>query len=305
MNYYIVMQGHTYLEEKEAGIIWSPQKDKSGKVPHSWNRMKEVLKGDCVFHYVRGELVAVSIAQSNYYEASKPGEMQSYLQWENAGYLVDLEYHELDIPLNIKANFDAILPLLPLKYSPFQQDGNGNQGYLYPCNETLAIKLLELISDLNIYEENQEQLEFAIGSVVSRDSNKLVPILVETDAEAKVKIRKGQQKYKEALAPLWNHQCALCGIDLPAMLRASHSKPWKDSTNEERLDAFNGLLLCCNHDALYDKGYIAFDGTGKIHISERIDKLDYVKYGIHPKMRVNRYEENKKYFKWHKKNVFI
>ncbi|WP_255504961.1 hypothetical protein [Lysinibacillus sphaericus] len=63
-------------------------------------------------------------------------------------------------------------------------------------------KLLELISDLNIYEENQEQLEFAIGSVVSRESNKLVPILVETDAEAKVKIRKVQQKYKEALASI-------------------------------------------------------------------------------------------------------
>ncbi|MFJ3388679.1 HNH endonuclease [Lysinibacillus sp. NPDC086135] len=174
------------------------------------------------------------------------------------------------------------------------------QGYLYPCNETLAIKLLELISDLNIYVENQEQLEFANGSVVSRESNKLVPILVETDAEAKVKIRKGQQKYKEALAPLWNHQCALCG----AMLRVSHSKPWKDSTNEERLDAFNALLLCCNHDALYDKGYIAFDGTGKIHISERIDELDYVNYGIHPEMRVNRYEEIRSIFSGIRKTCF-
>lgn len=77
-----------------------------------------------------------------------------------------------------------------------------------------------------------------------------------------MKIRKGQQKYKEALAPLWNHQCALCGIDLPAMLRASHSKPWKDSTNEERLVVFNGLLLCCNLDALYEKAILAFDGTG-------------------------------------------
>ncbi|WP_255504960.1 HNH endonuclease [Lysinibacillus sphaericus] len=40
------------------------------------------------------------------------------------------------------------------------------------------------------------------------------------------------------------------------MLRVSHFKPWKDSTNEERLDAFNALLLCCNHDALYDKGLL-------------------------------------------------
>ena len=95
-------------------------------------------------------------------------------------------------------------------------------------------------------------------------------MLAETEAEAKIKIRLGQQKYKRELAPLWNHQCALCGIELPALLRASHSKPWKDSTDCERIDPFNGLLLCCNHDALYDQGYISFDGQGRLHISTSI-----------------------------------
>ncbi|MEK4029672.1 MULTISPECIES: HNH endonuclease [Bacillaceae] len=304
MNSFIVMQGHTYQEEKEQGIIWSPQKDKGGNTPHSWLRMTEVKEGDRVFHYVKGEIVAISVASSNCQEATKPVAMQSFEQWGENGYLVPLHYHELEVPLNIRTSFDALRPLLPLKYSPFQQDGNGNQGYLYPCNEELAIKLLELISDLNIYEVELEQLELAMGIVRQTERNTIVPMIAETEAEAKAKIRLGQQKFKRELLPLWEHKCALCGIELPALLRASHSKPWKDSTDIERLDPFNGVLLCCNHDALYDKGYIAFDGRGRLHISPQIPEIDYDNYRLHPKMKIARYEENKPYFRWHKKNVF-
>lgn len=299
MNFYIVMQGRTYEEAKEKQVVWCSIFDSSGQTPHSWDRMKEVKKGDAIFHCVKGEIVAISIAQEDCYKGINPLNDSMAV-----GNLFSSIYEELHVPLNIKAYFDEIQPLLPIKYSPFQLNGDGNQGYLYPCNEMLAIKLLELISDTNIYEENEEQLEFAIGMIAQKDRNTLAPVLIETEAEAKVKIRKGQQKFKKQLAPLWDHQCALCGISLPELLRASHSKPWKDATDEERVDCYNGILLCCNHDALYDRGYIAFDGTGKIHISPKIDRIDYVKYGIHEKMRVHRVEENKKYFKWHKRNMF-
>ncbi|MEB8597662.1 hypothetical protein P4I03_31880 [Bacillus cereus] len=33
MNHFIVMQGHTYQEEKGLEIIWSPKKDRGGNVP--------------------------------------------------------------------------------------------------------------------------------------------------------------------------------------------------------------------------------------------------------------------------------
>ncbi len=38
MNHFIVMQGHTYQEEKGLEIIWSPKKDRGGNVPHSWKK---------------------------------------------------------------------------------------------------------------------------------------------------------------------------------------------------------------------------------------------------------------------------
>lgn len=304
MNNYIVMQGHTYHEEKELGIIWSPQQDKGGSVPHSWHRMKEVRKGDRIFHYVKGFIVAISIATGDFKTAPKPSILQNHSKWNDEGYIVKLDYHELDAALNLKANLSEILPLLPIKYSPFQQNGDGNQGYLYPCNEELAITLLELISELNIYQVNQEQLELSIDNVRRTERNTLIPVIAETESEMKTKVRIGQQKFRKALMPLWNFKCALCSIDLPELLRASHSKPWKDSTNEERLNPYNGILLCSNHDALYDKGYIAFDGQGRLHISSLIEPENYLKYGLMQRTKIDIQPENKPFFKWHKKFIF-
>jgi hypothetical protein len=298
------MQGHTYQEEKELGIIWSPQQDKGGKVQHSWQRMKEIQKGDRIFHYVKGLLVAISVAKDNYKNAPKPSIMQNHGKWNDEGYLVNLEYHELDVPLKVRDSFNEILPFLPIKYSAFQQNADGNQGYSYPCNEELAIKLLDLISELNIYQVDQEQLELSIDNVRRTERNTLVPVIAETESEVKTKIRLGQQKFRKSLMPLWDNKCALCNINLPELLRASHSKPWKDSTNVERLNPYNGVLLCCNHDALYDKGLIAFDGQGRLHISSVICNKDYLKYGLLPNAKIQIYSENKHYFKWHKRNIF-
>ncbi|MBT2736215.1 HNH endonuclease [Bacillus sp. ISL-7] len=304
MNNFIVMQGHTYQEEKDLGIIWSPQQDKGGNVPHSWQRMTEVKEGDRVFHYVKGNVVAISIARDGCKTASKPSIMQSHSRWNDEGYLVNLKYHELEIPVNVREKFDEILPLLPIKYSPFQQDAGGNQGYLYPCNEELAIKLVELLSVLNIYQINDEQLELSIDDVRRTENNSLITVIAETESEAKTKIRLGQQKFRKDLFPLWEGKCALCNINLSELLRASHSKPWKDSTNVERLDPYNGVLLCCNHDALYDKGLITFDGQGRLHISSVICEEDYSMYGLERTAKIQIRSENKVYFKWHKKNIF-
>ncbi|WP_438317434.1 HNH endonuclease [Sporosarcina sp. FA9] len=304
MQSYIVMQGRTYDEEKELGVLWSLQRDSIDNVHHFWERMKEVNEGDRIFHYVKGDIVAISVAKSGYREEQKPTNI-SLPGSENAkGYLVEVEYHELDKPLTVEDSFDEILPLLPIKYSAFQENANGNQGYLFPCNEELSIKLVELIADLNIYEIDEQQLEFVMGTVQKMEHDFLIPILAETESETKTKLRLGHQRFRNELLPLWNDQCALCKVELPELLQASYAKPWKDCTTKERINPNNGILLCRNHDALYQNGFIAFDGTGKIHISSRIPEEDYEKYGLAKRMTVNRTEKNKPFLKWHKKHMF-
>lgn len=294
MNHYIVMQGLTYEEDKAAGGIWSSKLDRGGKTPHSWERVIEVEENDRIFHCVKGKIIAISVALS---DGEKVGDIEE-------GFSVRLQYYELEKPLVIKQYFDDLRQYMPVKYAPFKQNGDGNQGYLYPCNEELALKLLHIISDTNIYQVEEEQLELAIGTIIQKEHNMLIPVITETEAYLRREIRVANERFKKIVAPQWNNKCALCGIELPELLRASHAKPWRECTEKERLDPYNGLLLCRNHDALYKQGFITFNGTGLIVISERIPKMNYAMYDLHNKMKVLREEENKPYFRWHRKYLF-
>ena len=61
-----------------------------------------------------------------------------------------------------------------------------------------------------------------------------------------------------------------CKMGLGSMLSnkdfliASHIKPWSKCKSNQKLDVNNGLLLCPNHDRLFDEGWISFDEIGKI-----------------------------------------
>ncbi len=66
-----------------------------------------------------------------------------------------------------------------------------------------------------------------------------------TEAERLVVQRIGQDIFREGLMAYWAGRCPLTGITEPALLRASHIKPWaRCETDTERLDVHNGLLLC-------------------------------------------------------------
>lgn len=96
----------------------------------------------------------------------------------------------------------------------------------------------------------------------------------------------------------------LCGVSDERFLVASHIKPWSQSDNQERLDVNNGLLLCLNHDALFDKGYISFNGDGMIMIPGSLDGMTKVFLDINENMKINMNERQQQYMKWHRENIF-
>lgn len=88
----------------------------------------------------------------------------------------------------------------------------------------------------------------------------------KTEREAIVKARVGQGLFRQRLIEHWGG-CSISKFGMYDCLIASHIKPWRNSTNEERLSVYNGLLLLPNYDKLFDKGYISFDKKGKIIFS--------------------------------------
>ena len=62
--------------------------------------------------------------------------------------------------------------------------------------------------------------------------------------------------------------CRLTGVSEPRHLIASHMKPWAASSNAERLDGANGLLLSPHVDHLFDRGLITFRANGSVQASQ-------------------------------------
>lgn len=87
--------------------------------------------------------------------------------------------------------------------------------------------------------------------------------LGDTEVERIVKERVGQSYFRRALMDYWDGRCPLTGIAEEAMLRASHIIPWaKCTTDQDRLDVFNGLLLAAHWDAAFDRGLVSFSDDG-------------------------------------------
>lgn len=77
--------------------------------------------------------------------------------------------------------------------------------------------------------------------------------------------------FKDCLFNEFHHSCCICQAALPHMLIASHIKPFRDCGYLiEAMDSNNGLLLCRNHDYLFDQGYISFDEQGRLLICDEL-----------------------------------
>lgn len=93
-----------------------------------------------------------------------------------------------------------------------------------------------------------------------------------TEAERLAVQRVGQGLFRDALLQYWRGRCCMTGLAVPELLRASHIKPWAAcSSDEERLDVFNGLLLAPHLDALFDQGWITVTADGQVIVAEALD----------------------------------
>ena len=145
---------------------------------------------------------------------------------------------------------------------------------------------------------------FHTAATLPPDPNAVLP--ERTVRIATVRARLGQHRYKVSQAEMWGNACAVTGITEPALLRASHAKPWADATDSERLDPANGLPLAVHLDALFDVGLISFDSDGSMMISPKLEPEAIALYGLSEKMRLRNAPTAKqeKYLQYHRRNVF-
>lgn len=322
MRYWWVNQNQTYRHEVAGGYLWSPKRKANGGINPFYESMREVGPGDIVLSFADTRIAAIGIAQSHCYECPKPAEFGSAgMNWNTIGWKVEVRFTELKNRIR-PADFMAVIrPRLPGRYSPLLADGRGSQSvYLTEISRPLFDTLGDLIGPevRHTYRvaENSADME-SLGDIPSRDlstwedyvrdSVALDATLQETEREAVIQARRGQGVFRQRVSMVERH-CRVTGVSNHEHLRASHCKPWRDSTNVERLDGENGLLLTPSIDHLFDRGFIGFEGNGTLRISPVAHVPSLLKMGVRTDGRVNVgvfSEGQRRYLEWHQEFVFL
>jgi putative restriction endonuclease len=90
-----------------------------------------------------------------------------------------------------------------------------------------------------------------------------------TEIVATVKVRRGQEYFRQAVINNFGGRCGVCGLGVRELLIASHILPW-GAHADQRLNVRNGLSLSRLHDAAFDRGLIAFDDDLRLLLSPQL-----------------------------------
>jgi HNH endonuclease len=294
MRYWWVNQNQTFRQEIAGGYLWSPKRSANGARNPFYESMREVSPGDLVFSFVDTRVAALGIAKSYCWECPKPTEFGPVGQnWEDIGWRVNVSFSQLLNQIRPKDHMAVLRPILPNRYSPLQPNGNGLQGiYLTELSRDFAEVLGGLIGQeaRSLFGADEGGVVIENGKVVTGDDLDLWEhrleqdvetdtSLRETDREAIVRARRGQGIFKQRVMRI-EARCRITGVENPNYLLASHCKPWRDSSNEERLNGENGLLLTASIDHLFDRGFIGFEDSGDLIISPVAHKPSLRKMGV-------------------------
>lgn len=319
MNFWWVNQKQTYRHEVPGGYMWSPKLDQSGNRNHSYDLMRRVRPGDIVFSYANALLKAVGVVESYCYEFPKPDEFGSVGDyWSRVGWRIDVKFTEFSSPVRTMDHIGALAPFLADKHAPLQQKtGRANQAYLFSISEEFALALshlldrwvVDLVSGNYVLDvgadrswENLERWEDRVEQNILSD-----PSIVETVRETLVLARRGQGAFRERLFSV-EKRCRITRVDNPKHLVASHTKPWRDCSNEERLDPENGFMLTPTVDHLFDKGFISFEDNGSLIVSPvaHKDSLRKMNVPVQGEFNVGSFSSGQKAFlDWHRNNLLL
>jgi hypothetical protein len=207
--------------------------------------------------------------------------------------------------------------LIGMKHSTLGPDGNGRQAvYLAAISDVLASSIRRAVgieaAPLQAEERgNSTNIEIDLPGVEEwerierqRIESAAIP---ETDRLALIRARLGQGRFKENVSRI-EICCRLTRVSNPVHLIASHIKPWRESSNEERLAAGNGLLLTPSIDHLFDRGFISFEDTGQTLISPVADPDSLRRMGVTVETppRVGGFNSDQRYFlQHHRSSIFL
>lgn len=273
-RYFWVNQGGTHSDEVSAGCLWAPQRDATGSKLLHWESMTRVQPGDIIFAYANNNVRGYAVATSAAAPMARPYTSGSQYSPAQGGRIVFCEYHIAGVPISfasVAANSTLTHELATGLNAVLNSAGKVAQKYLCEITATAATSLAHLCGLAGI-----GQIQGGATTPIAKTT-----VLQLIDA------RLGQGKFKDDLIAEFGGRCSLTGLAERSLLRASHLRPWCESSNQERLDPENGLLLAAGIDAAFDRGFVGFDGVGTLLVKQGFSQSDLVALGFPPQTSID------------------
>jgi len=246
-HWWLNLEGES--SEVEEGYLWSAKRPAGRSRKAIRMAITSIVSGDVVFAQREGNILAIGVVLDRAASAPDPKLTAS------DGWLVPVRFVPLNEPVQVK------------------DPGLESKGvYLSEIPEADAYQLRRLLSRL---------VEDVEDRIATETDGKLQQQAIEehiwqrTDIAPLVKrqlsfARLGQGAFREHVERI-ESACRVTGILDRRYLRATHIKPWKDASDEERLDGANGLLLSPHMVHLFDRGHISFADDGTLLISRHLN----------------------------------
>ena len=309
MAFWWVNHKQTRNHEVRGGYMWSPMRNANGAINQTYENMTRVRVGDIVFSYADGQIGAIGRVTEAAVASPKPTEFGSVGDyWAHEGWLVGVYFPPSPPALHPKQHIEAISPLLPTHHSPIQNNGNGNQGcYLAGISDALGHLLLALLNVevlpnfAAVAQVNDSGIDHdVLDDIHEIEADVTIP---ETQRVQLAKARVGQGLFRKRVL-LVDPCCRVTGVDDQRLLIASHIKPWRDASNAERINGYNGVMLSPHVDALFDEHLISFENEGKILVHESLPRTVLDRWAIDPTKRVARFTPEQSVFLDHHRAMF-
>ena len=204
------------------------------------------------------------------------------LQRPNPTYPAGTDFWRLRAPAEIAALYELALREQKAEGSIFLAEdlprSYGANGYYSAALKSYG-EFLSTRGYIQRLDERWTQVQSMAGSAVSAelasvpfDEDEFSAELARLQARAaedirrEVRARVHQDVFRRMLLANYDGRCALTGLAVTPVLRASHISPWSDDT-QNRLNPSNGILLAATYDAAFDQHLMSFDEDGRMVLS--------------------------------------
>ena len=146
MKYWWVNANQTYEHTLAGGFLWSPKIKKNGVRNEFYDTMARVRPGDVIFVFRNMFITALGVATSQGYSAERPASGFEFNDWNRDGWRVDVDLYPLKHQIRPRDHMQFLAPVLPARYSPLRENGDGLQSvYLASVPPRMAATLGALV----------------------------------------------------------------------------------------------------------------------------------------------------------------